>query len=578
MASGCTSSSRGHEKKKYEGFAIGVGLACLVAVLFSRSPNLLLRARFFAEDGKVFYQQAHELGFAHSLLLPYAGYLHLFPRLIAGLSLLVPLFYVPLFFNVVALAIQGITAVYLCSARLRNIGPLPLRVMIAFLYLGLPHIGEVWGRLTNSQWHLAVLSFLILIAAPAQSRLGTWFDRLALAAGALTGPFSVLLLPIAVVAAVYRRSSRTIINLVIMGVGAAVQVVTLLINGRPETGMLGASFPLLLNLLVRWLFLTLLPNPWHPAQLFTDVGYGLFVVAMIALAWIVWKGSFEMRCALLFGAIVTAASLVSPLVTNGGDEQWPLMLTMGAGERYWFIPRVVAVVAGLWVAAQPFSKWARAGGVLAMAALVLCCIRGWHIAQWPGIRFRTYVHVFNQLPIGTTLRVPVEPAALWTMVITKKPFDRTYEDAAYTDGEIIPVSDWLSRQQAAVADEDSDPVAGGVLSVNGSPLQGTGTAVAPVHVPLRAGALLEGWVVLPRGGEFHTMDEIYAVVSGRVLKGDQLPFTGSYRNTQVENAMYVVYLPSTVLHAGLQEVTIMGLTRSDNKLRVCGPRFYVYGD
>jgi hypothetical protein len=578
MASGHASSSHVHEKRKYEALVVAAGLACLVVVLFSRSPNLLLRARFFAEDGQLFYQQAHELGIAHSLLRPNAGYLHLFPRLVAGLSLFVPLFYVPLFFNVVALTVQGITAVYLCSGRMRNIGPLPLRTAAAFLYLGLPHIGEVWGRLTNSQWHLAVLSFLILIAAPAQSRLGTWFDRIVLAVGALTGPFSVLLLPIAIIAAVYRRGARTITNLVILGAGAAVQAVTMLINGRPETGKLGASFPLLLNLLVRWLFVTVLPNPWHPPQIFTDIGYVVFVAGVAALAWILWKGSFEVRCALLFGAIVIAASLASPLVATAGD-QWPVMLNMGAGERYWFIPRVVAAVAGLWVVAQPFSKWARAAGILVMAVLLLFCLKGWPIAQWPGIHFRTYVHVFNQLPIGATLRVPVEPTPSWTMVITKKPLDWTYhEDGAFTDGEIEPVHDWLSRQPAAAGNEDSDPAPGGVILVNGGVLDGTGTAVAPVHVSLRTGALLEGWAVSSESAPLKPMDEMYAVVSDRVVKGDQLPYTGLYRNIQVEHAMYMVFLPSTVLHTGPQEITIMGRSRSDNKLRICGQRLYIYGD
>jgi hypothetical protein len=123
----------------------GVALALLAMVIFSRSPDVLLRARFFAEDGQVFYQQAHELGFLHSIFLPFAGYFHLVPRLVAGLSLLLPLFYVPLFFNTVALTVQCITVLYICSARLRNMGPLPTRAVVAFLYLGLPHIGEVWG-------------------------------------------------------------------------------------------------------------------------------------------------------------------------------------------------------------------------------------------------------------------------------------------------------------------------------------------------------------------------------------------------------------------------------------------------
>ena len=563
------------ERKKHESLLIGVGIACLLLALLSRSPALVLKARFFAEDGKIFYQQAHELGFVRSVFVPYAGYLHLFPRLIAGLSLLLPLFYVPLFFNVAALTVQCITAVYICSARMRNVAPLAMRAVVAFLYLGLPHIGEVWGRLTNSQWHLAVLSFLILIAAPAPGRLGTWFDRVALVVGALTGPFSLLLLPIALVPALFRRSSRTIANLAIVGSGAAVQAVTLLLHGRPETGNLGASFPLLFKLLTHGLFLTLLEDPWHTRPLFSDIGYCVLVAALPVLAWILWKGSFEMRCALLLGGMVIAASLASPIITNVG-EQWPAMLTSGGGERYWFIPRVVTVVAGLWVATQSFSKWARAAGVLAMVFVVIFCIQGWRIEQWPGIHFRTYAHVFNGLPVGAMLRVPIEPPPIWNMEITKKPLDWSYVDPGFRDGEILPINEWLTRRRLAKY-ENSSPAPGWVLRVNGRELHGTGTALAPVHVSVRGGALLEGWAVLPDGEGFRPMDEIYAIVSGRAVKGDRIPVVVRYRNTQVDNLMYLVYLPSILLHTGFQEITIVGDSRDDNTTHFCG-KLYVWGD
>ena len=100
---------------------------------FSRSPDVLLKPQFWAEDGAVFYQQAHEFGFLHSVLIPYSGYVHLFPRLIAGLSLLLPLSFVPLFFNLAALAVQCLPAIYICTPRMQNLGPFRVRLLLAFL-------------------------------------------------------------------------------------------------------------------------------------------------------------------------------------------------------------------------------------------------------------------------------------------------------------------------------------------------------------------------------------------------------------------------------------------------------------
>jgi hypothetical protein len=50
-----------------------------------------------------------------------------------------------------------------------------------------------------------------------------------------------------------------------------------------------------------------------------------------------------------------------------------------------------------------------------------------------------------------------------------------------------------------------------------------------------------------------------------------------YRNRTVDNLMYVVFLPSMVIHTGLQEVTIVGYSRGGKGLCSCG-RLYILGD
>ncbi len=582
MASPNISYSQLSEGKSYRTPLVVAGLACLALVVCSRSPDLLLTARFFAEDGQVFYQQAHELGFLHSVFLTYAGYLHLFPRLIAGISLWLPLYYAPLFFNVVALTIHCVTALYICSPRTRNIGPFPLRVLIALLYLGLPHVGEVWGKLVNSQWQLAVLSFLILIAEPPRSRAGTWFDVAALAIGALTGPFSILLLPIALLVALFRHSSRNVIQLAIVALGAAVQGVLLLTKGRPpNTSSLGASVPLFCKIVVHYLLLGFLPNGYRlPRFLQPLIGFWtLATCLLIVLAcavWIVRHGNFELRCMLLFGAAVTAASLASPIIVSNG-EQWPVMLT-GAGERYWFIPKLVVAVATLWLVVQPFSKWARTAGVAGTLAIAICCAAGWHIAQWPGIHFRTYLHVFDALPVGAQLTVPIDPPPSWTLQLTKKPFDPISHDPGFADGSVLTDDEWRHQLALRRADESAASLSGEVFAVNGSPVTGRASVTTPVHAAVRDGALLEIWAVLPTDDGLRAIDQMYAMVYDRVVRGDRLPRLLFYRNMQLHDATYLVFLPSTVLRPGLQAVTLMGYSRADKMLHTCKKSFYIYGD
>lgn len=572
MASPYLYSPQSHARGPFRTILVIAGVVCLALLVFSRSPDLLLTARFFAEDGKVFYAQAHDIGFLHSLVVPYAGYLHLFPRLIAGVSLWLPLFYVPLLFNTAALMVQCITTIYLCSSRLRNAAPLRVRLVAAFLYLGLPHIGEVWGKLTNSHWHLAVLSFLILIAAPPEGRSGKWFDRVALVVGALSGPFCMLLLPVALMVAVYRRSSRTITNLSILAAGAAIQAIPLLIIGRPtENARLGASFLLMGKLLIRWLLLDVLPHPTDAPLYIRYVGAFFLVAGAVLAGWILWKGSLEMRCLVLFGATLTAASLGSPItVTNG--EQWPAML-LGAGERYWFLPKLVLAIILLWAAVQG-SKWMRAGGFPVLLGLLVCCVAGWHIAQWKGVHFRAYIHVFDALPVGAQLTFPIDPPP-WTMVLTKTARDPSSVDPAYEDGAVLRV-DALPDRPRGVNTGPISAAVGQVLFVNGATVGTLGTGAAPVRVRISAGALLEGWMVSDEATT-RPLYPIYAVISDHIVRGDRLPLPGSYRGKKLENAMYLVFIPSKLLRPGPQEISIMGYSREDDTLRTCGQALYIYG-
>jgi hypothetical protein len=278
---------------------------------------------------------------------------------------------------------------------------------------------------------------------------------------------------------------------------------------------------------------------------------------------------------LLFGAIVTAASLASPIIDTDG-EQWPMML-LGPGERYWFIPRLVLAVSVLWIAVQPFYKWARVAATAVMVAIIVCCTQGWRVAPWKGIHFGTYSHVFNALPVGAQLGVPIDPQN-WLLSLTKKPFDRTSHDTTFMDGEILGADDWLNRLHIEPPDDKSGLLTGNILRVNGGSLGGRGSAVAPVHVPVRDGALLEGWAILGTEDNFRPMETMYAMVSGRVLKGDRLPLLGIYREKRLHNAMFLVFLPSVVLHPGLQEVNVVGYSRSDNRLHSFGHHLYIYGD
>ena len=113
--------------------------ALLAALLLLRSPGRLLHPQFWAEDGTVFFQDAFNHGFLQTILQPASGYLHSFPRLVAGLSLLFPMEQAPLVFNLAAFVVQLLPALYLLSPRMARVIPsFPARAVAALLYVSLP--------------------------------------------------------------------------------------------------------------------------------------------------------------------------------------------------------------------------------------------------------------------------------------------------------------------------------------------------------------------------------------------------------------------------------------------------------
>jgi hypothetical protein len=195
------------------GWQVLVFVAALVAI-FSRRPGALLHPQFFAEDGWVWYQQAYNLHWFRSLQITQAGYLRTLPRLVAGVALLFPMQWAPLIMNLSGAVVQVLPVTALLSRRCTTWGPLPVRMLMAVIYIAIPNAPEVHIVLTNAMWHLAVLQALLAFSAPPFGWRGRVSDLILFAVGSVSGPFSMLLLP--PVAAYYwiRRQHWTLARII----------------------------------------------------------------------------------------------------------------------------------------------------------------------------------------------------------------------------------------------------------------------------------------------------------------------------------------------------------------------------
>jgi hypothetical protein len=227
------------------------------------------------------------------------------------------------------------------------------------------------------------------------------------------------------------------------------------------------------------------------------------------------------------------------------------------------------------VALQPFSKqWLRVVGILLMAVILICSVSGWHIEQWKIPHFRSYAHVFEALPVGAHLRIPIDPPPHWILQLTKRPSDPISHDATFTDGEVLGISAWQRQVHFSISRETKAPYVGELLWINGTVVKSANT-LPLVHVFIGDGALVEGRAIVPKGNnESVPSDQVYAVASDYVVRGDWQPFSGE-RNGSTR---YLVFLPSMILRPGLQEITVMGYSERDRKLHTYGPKLLIYGE
>jgi hypothetical protein len=203
-----------------------VGIAAFI-LLALRRPTSVYDPEFVFEDGREFFMGAWRDG-PLSVVHPYAGYLHLTPRLVALLERTVPIQLAPLVGMLLSLAIVAAIAAYLSSDALANVVPdKRVRLALAAIFVLMPNAHMSLGSPTFIQFYLGVF----LVAAAVARRVGPT-GRLSLFVASSTGPFGVLFLPLFAARAWLVRDRDSVARLLAVGVPACAQIVVLATSAR----------------------------------------------------------------------------------------------------------------------------------------------------------------------------------------------------------------------------------------------------------------------------------------------------------------------------------------------------------
>lgn len=403
--------------------------ALALALLVARRPAALLHADFWAEDGWRWYPDAYNDGW-RTLFSPYAGYLQSVCRLVGLAAQPFPLSWAPAIFSLSALAVQVAAACLLLSSRMNAIWPnRSSRMLFAFIYLLLPNSFEVHANLTNAQWHLSLIAFLLLVATPARTSWGRIADRLLIALCGLSGPFCLFLFPVSIWQAWRNRDWDSAWKLALILVCCTVQATLAISAGRGAAPDLGAGPRRLAVIVALQIILGTelgrhaMPGIIHTVLwsdnalpiLISMAAAGLILMALLS-------GGVLLRQFILYAVLVLSAGLLRP-ATGSSTPAWLLFTTPDIGDRYYVIPMLAWIGALFTLAAS--RRHVVKGLAYALVALVLAAIPGdlhfaTRLATSPPTDFAARARRFASAPRGLEMGFPLRPEGAPPMILTKR--------------------------------------------------------------------------------------------------------------------------------------------------------------
>ncbi len=203
-----------------------------------RSPAL------FAEDGQIFLTEAHNNGI-EAIITPYAGYLHVIPRIIAALLEPLPVTSAPVAYLWAAILVHLVLLTPALSTRLVWLIPSP--VLRGGLFASLCLMAPLWepyGNIANLIF-VAGLSLLLLILSTDPARpIGRGAELAGVGLIGLSGPLIVLFLPFFVWR--WWRNDKTRHSLYVVAVAAASAVIQLSVYLSSERSTPGGGTLVLL--------------------------------------------------------------------------------------------------------------------------------------------------------------------------------------------------------------------------------------------------------------------------------------------------------------------------------------------
>lgn len=311
---------------------VAVGVVCYVL----RGVSRYQRPTFWAEDGEIFFTEVHKFGALDSILTPYAGYLHIIPRLIAIITLPVPLTWTPQAYDIAAVVVTLLAFALVLSPRLEWLLPsAPARAGTFFLLCVIPGYWEAYGNICNLIFIGGIALTLLALSDDPETRGGRVGEIAALVLLGFSGPVVALIVPLFVYRLWRCRSRQSLVALVVAVVAAVIQY-TIFITSTRSTNDTGTVATVVRELLERVTGALLVGDSrtaaaWSTRHLAISASVWLLLLGLAALVAL-------RSAAVVLGAMVVV-TVVPVAYTDGWGGYWYPNL-----QRQFMVPRALLVI------------------------------------------------------------------------------------------------------------------------------------------------------------------------------------------------------------------------------------------
>lgn len=399
-----------------------LGAVALVSfwAVYLRDPSVFTHSQFWGEDGPYWYGQAYNNGPLWALIQPYAGSLQVGMRIIGAISLLVPFYFVPLFFSVSAVAVQILPVVLLFTDRYQKlVKSIKLTIVLSAFYLLLPNSFEVHANLTNMNWHLALLALMVMVC-PGTTKGWRVFDYGVLLIAGLTGPFSIIATPFVYWLARKKKLPKEYFYTVLTTALVQLVVYAVSSSGSRFSQGLGADPVTFFAIIGSRITGALLVSMETVSQYAVDfrlwfAALGLITVAF--LAFVMSRAPLFVKLFVGFTWLVYLVALAKPQASST-VPQWQAMLD-GAGNRYFWLPMLGLTIGLVWaVCSGPKALKVAAAGLI-ITSLFVAVPRDFRYTAKPYKNFSESAERFNSAQSGETVCIEVNPSKDWNTCLQK---------------------------------------------------------------------------------------------------------------------------------------------------------------